>query len=140
MRIEYFSETEFEPGNTQKYTEWIINVLERYRATPGALTFIYCSDSYLLDLNRRYLEHDYLTDVITFPYPELEGISGDIFISVDRVRDNANSLNVNFGIELTRVMIHGVLHLVGFKDKTEDEVAVIRNAEEEALAMFHVKQ
>ncbi len=83
------------------------------------LTYIFCSDEYLLQINQQYLQHDYYTDVITFPYSNTE-IEGDIFISIDRIRDNAQSLNIPEKTELHRVMVHGLLHLIGYDDKTPE--------------------
>lgn len=109
---------------------------ENENRTPGDINYILCSDSYLLDINRQYLNHDYFTDVITFDYSEDNVISGDIFISVDTVSDNAKEYNVTFEKELERVMIHGVLHLVGYNDKSEDEVKEMRAKENQYLSLF----
>jgi len=96
----------------------------------GDISVVFCSDAYLLDMNQKYLEHDYFTDVITFDYVEGDTISGDLFISIDRVSDNANQFNTSFIRELYRVVFHGVLHLVGYNDKSAEEVKVMRAKEE----------
>jgi len=96
----------------------------------GDISVVFCSDAYLLDMNQKYLEHDYFTDVITFDYVEGDTISGDLFISLDRVSDNANQFNTSFIRELYRVVFHGVLHLVGYNDKSAEEVKVMRAKEE----------
>lgn len=90
-------------------------------------------------MNRRYLDHDYFTDIITFEYKEVEGVSGDLFISTDRVEENAEGAACDVDIEMRRVMIHGVLHLLGFKDKSAEEIRSMREQEEKALELFHVK-
>lgn len=105
----------------------------------GELSFIYVSDEMLLKMNREYLAHDYYTDIITFEYQELEGVSGDLFISTDRVIENARKLQCSVESEIRRVMIHGVLHLLGYNDKSTEEVLKMRQLEETALKLFHVK-
>ena len=102
----------------------------------GDVNYILCSDAYLLDINRQYLNHDYYTDVISFDYCEDNVISGDIFISVDTVADNAKEYGVTFEKELARVMIHGVLHFVGYNDKSDEEVPVMRAKENQYLPLF----
>lgn len=102
---------------------------------PGDVSYIFCSDEQLLEINKSFLKHFYFTDVITFNYNEDKVINGDIYISVDRVRDNANHLNITFDCELARVMIHGILHLVGFNDKSKSDEAEMRKLED-----FHIKE
>lgn len=102
----------------------------------GDVNYILCSDAYLLDINRQYLNHNYYTDVISFDYCEENVISGDIFISVDTVADNAKEYGTTFENELERVMIHGVLHFVGYNDKSDDEVKVMRAKENQYLSLF----
>jgi len=104
--------------------------------TLGDVNYILCSDAYLLDINRQYLNHDYYTDVISFDYCEDNVISGDIFISVDTVADNAKEYGVTFEKELARVMIHGVLHFVGYNDKSDEEVPIMRAKENQYLSLF----
>lgn len=103
---------------------------------PGEISVIFCSDDYLLSLNKTYLNHDYFTDIITFSYNKEGFISGDLFISVDRTRDNAEKNKVSYSNELARLVIHGMLHLCGFNDKSQEEVKLIRHKEEEYLKMF----
>lgn len=93
----------------------------------------------MLEINQKYLRHDYYTDIITFEYEELADVSGDLFISVDRVSENSKTEQVEMLEELRRVMVHGVLHLLGFNDKTEAGIAEMRQKENEALQLFHVK-
>ena len=111
---------------------WIEKTIESEGATLGAVSYIFCSDDYLHQMNVEYLNHDTLTDVITFPYND-NPIEGDIFISIDRVKDNAQDLAVAFDDELHRVMIHGVLHLCGYSDETDEQEAEMRQKEDEYL-------
>ena len=119
-----------------KISNWIKKVVKREGGNFVSLNVVFCSDDYLLNINRDYLKHDYLTDIITFDYSEAKKISGEIYISIDRVRDNANGLKLPFEIELRRVIIHGVLHLLGYKDKTASQKKVIRKKEDECLSLF----
>ncbi len=114
---------------------WLSKVCIAEDKELGDVNLIFCSDNYLLELNVKHLEHDYYTDIITFDYSE-ETISGDLFISIDRVEDNANSYKVPFSEELNRVIAHGVLHLIGYGDKSEEEAATMRIKESEALKLI----
>ena len=105
----------------------------------GELSFIFCADEYLKKINIKYLNHDYFTDVITFDYSKEKLLFGDIYISTDRVRENSKTYNTYFNEELFRVIIHGVLHLCGFNDKTEDEKNLIRSKENEFLSLINWK-
>ncbi len=116
---------------------WIEKTIETEGATLGAVSYIFCSDDYLHQMNVEYLNHDTLTDVITFPYND-NPIEGDIFISIDRVKDNAQDLAVAFDDELHRVMIHGVLHLCGYSDETDEQEAEMRRKEDEYLRILVV--
>jgi rRNA maturation RNase YbeY len=104
-----------------------------------ALNYVFCSDDYLLDMNRQFLQHDYYTDIITFDLgvPGAKGIVGEVYISIDRVKDNARSLGVSFEDELVRVVCHGLLHLCGYRDKKKVEQAAMRQAEDKYLKLFH---
>ena len=121
-------------SNRQKLKAWVKQVLANEEKKLGEICYIFCSDSYLLSLNKTYLNHDYLTDVITFDYSEHSAIFGDIFISVDRVRANAQKYNVSFENELHRVMVHGVLHLCGYKDSSKSARLVMQGKEDLYLA------
>ena len=116
--------------------ENIEKLIENENRTLGEVNYILCTDPYLLDINRQYLKHDYYTDVISFDYCEDNVISGDIFISVDTVASNAKEYGVSFEKELERVMIHGVLHFVGYNDKAEDEIPIMRAKENQYLKLF----
>ncbi len=111
----------------------LTNVIQEEGFDLGNVTVILVTDRYLLELNQKHLEHDFYTDIITFDYCELNIISGDLFISIDRVRENAETFQTDFMVELNRVMIHGVLHLCGHKDKTEEEESRMRSLENKYL-------
>lgn len=127
---------DFELTSIEKTIRWINEVITWQEAELVHLTYIFCSDDYLHKMNLEYLDHDTLTDIITFPYLDPPKVEGDIFISIDRVKDNARHFDVPFEQELRRVIIHGVLHLCGQGDKTEAESAEMRRLEEAALARF----
>ena len=137
--IEYFYETDFGLSYPSEHTDWIINVVREQGHAVEALNYIFCDDDYLLDINRRFLQHDYLTDIITFPGEGGIGLKGDIFISIDRVRENAGLYETSFDDELRRVMIHGALHLMGYEDATDKEKEAMRREEDAMLKLFHVK-
>ena len=138
--IAYHHQGDFRLSRQKEYTDWIIRAVNAHGATIDALNYIFCTDDQLLELNNKHLGKDYYTDIITFEYEPPPRISGDIFISEDRVRENADDFGVSFEEELRRVMIHGVLHLLGYKDKEAKEVKEMREKEAEMMAMFHVKQ
>ena len=122
------------------YESWLSDVVAQHKRNISQLTYILSSDQEILELNRSYLNHDFYTDVLTFELGENEEIIGDIFISLDRVKENAEEEGFTFEEELRRVMIHGVLHLLGYDDSTEKERKEMRDLEDRALEMFHVKQ
>lgn len=129
----YFEEIEEFQLDLPKSKKWIKNTISKEGSQPCDITFIFCSDDYLLEINRQYLDHDYYTDIITFDYVEGDLISGDIFISVDRVRENAATFGVSFLNELNRIVIHGVLHLLGYKDKEPEEKELMTTKEDTYL-------
>lgn len=136
--------TDFELPEEEKVRKWIFEVIVRRGKTVGNINYLFCDDEYLLGENQKYLNHDTYTDIITFDYVAANLISGDIMISVDRVGENATKFGVPFNRELHRVIIHGVLHLLGQGDKSDEDVAEMRRQEEEALTLwdtlFHVEQ
>lgn len=134
--ITFNYETDFELVNEKKYSDWISDTIVKEGFEEGEVNYIFCDDKYLHKLNVEFLNHDTLTDVISFDYCMGRLISGDIFISVERVDDNAKDLDVAFDKELPRVMIHGVLHYCGFKDKTIEDAKIMRSKEEENLLLF----
>ena len=118
---------------------WLRAVAEHHGCTLGDLSIVSCSDEELLTYNRKYLDHDTYTDIITFDHSEATELSGDLLISFERVLENADNQGVVFQEELRRVMAHGLLHLAGFKDKTPADAATMRQAEDHALALFRVE-
>lgn len=138
MAIQFFNEdVDFKLPSFEKSTTWISKVIEHHNFELEELTYIFCSDEHLLSINKEYLNHDYYTDVITFDNspPDTAIIFSDIFISIDRVQENAQDQNISFEDELDRVMIHGLLHLLGFKDKSEAEEKEMRQAEDQMLSL-----
>jgi len=138
--IDFNYETEFTLDNEGSISKWISNVIKSEGKNEGEINYIFCDDEYLLKINQEHLQHDYYTDIISFDYTIGNEISGDMFISIDRVKDNAVEFNVAFEDELKRVIVHGVLHYCGFKDKSQADELAMRNKEDEKLAMFHVEQ
>lgn len=138
--INYNYEIDFVLSDEDIYSSWINAVILSEEKELGEVSYIFCDDEYLLEINKQYLNHDTLTDIISFDYTEDNIISGDIFISLERVRDNAADLNTTFDEELKRVMIHGILHYCGYKDKSAKEELLMRSKEDEKIQMFHVKQ
>jgi len=126
----------FRLKNIKKIKSWIEKSIALERGIVGDLNYIFCSDTYLHKINLEYLKHDTLTDIITFDYSEKKQISGDIFISIDRIKENAPKFNQSTDIELNRVLIHGVLHLLGYKDKTPKEKETMRAKEDFYLTLL----
>ena len=137
--ITYHYLTDLKLDQPKKYTDWIESSLKKYECCTGNVEYIFCSDEKLLEVNQKYLKHNYYTDIITFQYEDPPQVSGDIYISIDRVKENADTYGEPFDRELKRVMIHGILHLLGFQDGTEEEKGQMRERENELLEMFHVK-
>ena len=137
MAIQFSFQTNYPLKSRTKIKQWIKQVIEAKGKKTGNITYIFCDDEYLLEVNKQYLQHDYYTDVITFDYVENDLISGDIFISTDRVRENALAFGSSETEELHRVIIRGALHLLGLKDKSEKEASQMRQAENEALKLLN---
>ena len=134
--ISYFSEdTDFELNSEKRTTDWLSKLVKTHQKILGDITYIFCSDAYLLSINKEYLQHDTFTDIITFNYNHSAIISGDIFISIDRIQENSEKYNVTFHKELARVMAHGILHLIGFNDKTEEDQRIMTIEEDKALLL-----
>lgn len=132
----YFEDVEKLDLDVDHIHRWLESVVEKEGFELGEVSMILCSDEYLLDMNRRHLDHDYYTDIITFDYTSEQTVSGDLFISIDRVKDNASTHSEMFHVELLRVIVHGVLHLMGYKDKSEDEQKEMRSKENMALSLI----
>jgi len=125
----FFEDIESFEVSLELYTQKISYIIDNEGFTKENIVIVFCSDSFLLDLNKKHLNHDYFTDIITFSYTTLDRISGDLFISVDRVKENALKEGVFFERELERVIYHGVLHLCGYNDKTPEEIKEMRSKE-----------
>jgi probable rRNA maturation factor len=138
--INFNYETDFNLDNEEAIALWLSNVITSENKKEGEINYIFCDDEYLHKINLEYLNHDTLTDIISFDYTMGNELHGDIFVSVERVKDNAVDFNVSFEDELKRVLVHGVLHYCGYKDKGEADELLMRSKEDEKLALFHVEQ
>ncbi len=128
--ISFNYETAFLLEDEEAYKVWISSVIKEEKYELGEINYIFCSDDYLHKLNVEYLNHDTLTDIISFDYSVGKKLHGDIYISVDRVKENAKEFKVSFGSELSRVMVHGILHYCGYKDKSDGEKMLMRSMED----------
>ena len=137
MPIHYFSEDiDFHIQNPDNTSHWIKSVISDHSLLLKEINYIFCSDDYLLDINQTHLKHDFYTDIITFDHSESKNeIQADIFISVDRVKENASERKLSFDEELNRVMIHGILHLLGYNDHTDEEKSSMRRKEDACLSL-----
>ena len=131
----HFEDTDFVFKGKARNTKWLKLVAESEIRRVGDISIIFCSDNYILDVNQQYLQHDYFTDIITFDYCEGDRLSGDLFISVDTVRENALEYGNEFVDELNRVIVHGVLHLIGYDDHCDEDIAVMRSKEDYYLSL-----
>ena len=138
--IDFVHNTDFQIENHRVFSRWLVEVAAAENCLIHDLVFLFVSDQELLTMNKKYLKHNYFTDVITFGELEDDKISGNIAISVDRVLDNSKRYGVRFDEELKRVMVHGLLHIIGYNDKTKKEKLTMSQKETDALKMFHVKQ
>lgn len=138
--INFNYETDFTLEDEQAFSDWLSAVIVSEKKNEGEINYIFCDDEYLHKINVEYLDHDTLTDIISFDYTVGNELNGDIFVSVERVADNARDFNVSFAEELKRVLSHGILHYCGYKDKSEEEAQLMRQKEEEKMKMFHVEQ
>lgn len=138
--INFNYESEFKLENEEAIENWLSAVILSEGKKEGEINYIFCDDEYLHKINLEYLNHDDLTDIISFDYTMGNEISGDIFISVERVQDNAVDFKVAFEEELRRVIVHGVLHYCGYKDKGEKDEQLMRSKENEKLSLFHVER
>lgn len=136
MGISFAFQTTCTLKNRTILKQWIKLVIENNNKKVGEIAYIFCSDEQLLEINKEFLNHDYYTDIITFDYSETDVVSGDMFISIDRIKDNAKILGVAYQEELHRVIIHGILHLLGNKDNTETESENMRKLEDECLSVL----
>ena len=134
--ISFNYEIDFELQDETAFANWLSKVILSENKTEGDINYIFCNDDYLHKINLEYLEHDNLTDIISFDYSIGNELHGDIFISVERVNENAVDYNVSFDEELKRVMAHGVLHYSGYKDKSESDSEIMRKKEDEKIELF----
>lgn len=137
--INFYYETDFKLSNENSFKSWVSQVLASEKHIEGTINYIFCEDDYLHKINVEYLNHDDLTDIISFDYSSGKNVSGDIFISIERVKENAKDYDVSFIEELKRVVVHGVLHYCGYKDKTGSDAKLMRQKEDEKIKMFHVE-
>lgn len=137
--ISFNYESDFSLEQEEIYASWIETIIESENKILGEISYIFCDDEYLHAINMQYLNHDTLTDIISFDYTEGDSISGDIFVSIERVVDNSKDFNVSFDEELKRVLAHGILHFCGYKDKSDDDALLMRTKEEEKIKLFHVE-
>lgn len=137
--ISFNYETKFELTNEDQISSWISAVILSENKKEGDINYIFCNDEYLINLNEQYLNHNTLTDIISFDYSVGNELHGDIFISIERVKENAEDFKVSFQEELNRVLVHGVLHYCGYKDKSEQDEQIMRKKEDEKIKMFHVE-
>ncbi|MCC4212195.1 rRNA maturation RNase YbeY [Leeuwenhoekiella parthenopeia] len=134
--IEFNSQNEFKLDKEDQVLNWLNSVAEMENHQVGELGYVFCSDEYLLDINIQYLDHDTYTDIVTFDYKEGTVLNGEMYISTDRVADNAEQFSVSFDSELRRVMVHGLLHMCGFGDKTDEDAKLMRAKEDEYLKLW----
>lgn len=138
--VEFNYQSDFRLDNELVYSRWLEAVALSESQTIGNVSYVFCDDDFLHNINVSFLDHDTLTDIITFDYCDDDLLHGEIYISIDRVKDNSHDFNVSFDSELHRVMSHGLLHLCGYGDKSIEEQLVMRTKEDEKINMFHVKQ
>ncbi|MFD2908553.1 rRNA maturation RNase YbeY [Flavobacterium ardleyense] len=138
--ISFNYETDFTLSNEAHYEEWISRIIDSEGFDEGEINYIFCDDEYLHKINVDYLDHDTLTDIISFDYTEGNLLQGDIFVSVERVKENALDFKVPFEDEIKRVLSHGILHYCGYKDKSPEDELLMRVKEDEKIQMFHVEQ
>ena len=134
--ISFNYETDFELQDETPFSNWLSEVILSENKKEGEINYIFCDDDYLHKINLEYLQHDDLTDIISFDYSIGNELHGDIFISIERVKENAVDFNVDFNEELKRVMAHGILHYAGFKDKSDSDSATMRLKENEKITLF----
>ena len=134
--IDFNYETDFELEDEERYSQWLSAVILSESKKEGEINYIFCDDDYLHKINVEYLNHDDLTDIISFDYSVGNELHGDIFISVERVKDNALDFEVSFEEELKRVIVHGILHYCGYKDKTDEDAVLMREKEEEKMKLL----
>ena len=139
LMIDFSSQNDFVFEDETKASQWLVAIAELEEFEIGELGYVFCSDSFLLDINIQYLDHDTYTDIVTFDYTEGRVLHGEMYISTDRIAENAREFGVSFDIELRRVMAHGLLHMCGYGDKTEADIKVMREKEDSCLELWYAK-
>jgi rRNA maturation RNase YbeY len=134
--ISFNYEVEFQLHSEEKTSEWLSRAIQLENCKEGDINYIFCDDDYLHHLNVEFLNHDTYTDIISFDYTVGKELHGDVFISIDRVKENAENFNQTFEDELRRVMVHGILHYCGYKDKSEEEAKIMRDKENHYLSLY----
>ena len=137
--INYHYKIDFKLTDESKYTDWVASVIAKEGRVLGQIDYVFCTDKYLLGLNQKYLDCNNYTDIITFDYALNNIVSADIFISIERLRENSEKFKVAFKNEVLRVMVHGVLHLLGYKDKSKKDTQRMREKENKTIELFHVE-
>lgn len=130
------ADIKFSLKNKRAIAQWIAETIEKEKKESGQIAYVFCSDEFLLDINQRFLNHNTYTDIITFDYSEGKTLNGEIYISIDRVKENASKFEVDFEKEILRVIIHGALHLAGYKDKTKVQKQKMRKKEDKYLSIY----
>jgi probable rRNA maturation factor len=131
--IQTSEDLNFKYRKFSRLKQWIVKVILAEQLQPGDISLVFCSDGYLLTVNKKFLKHDYYTDIITFDYSEESIVSGDLLVSIDRVKENARLYNVEFYLELDRVILHGILHLIGYKDDDTNSRKIMHEREDHYL-------
>ncbi len=134
--IEFNSQNDFVLDREKSLAAWLMDIAENEGYEIGDLGYVFCSDDFLLEINKQYLDHDTYTDIVTFDYTEGTLLNGEMYISTERVEDNAIDFGVSFEVELRRVMAHGLLHMCGYADKTKEDIEAMRAKEEESLILW----
>ncbi len=135
--ISFNYEIDFELMNADRISKWLSSVISSEKFREGDINYIFCDDEYLLELNMEFLNHETYTDIISFDYKVGKELHGDIFVSVERVKENAKEFEVSFDEELNRVLVHGILHYCGYKDKADEDTRVMREREDYYLRLLH---
>ncbi|MEX0997192.1 MAG: rRNA maturation RNase YbeY [Flavobacteriaceae bacterium] len=136
--IDFFSESDFQLQDDAAISSWITKIIAEEEFTLGEINYVFCDDAALHKINLEYLQHDTLTDIISFDYSVGKLLNGEIYISIERVKENSKQFKVTFENELLRVMIHGILHFMGYKDKSPEEKHLMRQKEDEAISKFNL--
>jgi len=133
--IKFSYQTKYVLKNTKKIKNWISHTIFKLEKNEGSINYVFCDNEFLIDMNKKFLNHDYPTDIITFDYSDKTTINGEIYLSIEQIKENSKTYNTNLHDELHRVIIHGILHLAGYKDKTKTEQLEMRSKEDYYLSL-----